>query len=67
MKIGDVTSDNNKYKLISFFARAHYSFDERYMITATVRRDGSSKFGANHKWGWLHPYQRLGVFLKKHS
>jgi iron complex outermembrane receptor protein len=48
---GDVTSEARSEKLISGFARAHYSFDERYMITATVRRDGSSKFGANHKWG----------------
>ena len=53
LKIGNVTSSKNEYKLISFFARAHYSFDERYMITATVRRDGSSKFGANNKWGWF--------------
>lgn len=51
LKIGDVTSSRNEYKLISFFARAHYSYQEKYMITATVRRDGSSKFGANHKWG----------------
>ena len=47
----DVSSDKNEYRLISFFARANYSFKERYMVTATVRRDGSSKFGANHKWG----------------
>ena len=53
LKIGNVNSSKNEDKLISFFARAHYSFDERYMITATVRRDGSSKFGANHKWGWF--------------
>ena len=51
LKTGDVESGKNYYKLISMFARAHYSYDERYMITATVRRDGSSKFGANHKWG----------------
>lgn len=51
LKTGDVESNKNSYKLISMFARAHYSFAERYMITATVRRDGSSKFGANHKWG----------------
>lgn len=51
LKTGDVESSKNSYKLISMFARAHYSFAERYMITATVRRDGSSKFGANHKWG----------------
>ena len=48
---GDVTSSKNEYRLISMFARANYSYGERYMVTATVRRDGSSKFGANHKWG----------------
>ncbi len=51
LKDGDVESSSNSYKLISLFARAHYSYNEKYMITATVRRDGSSKFGANHKWG----------------
>lgn len=51
LKIGNVTSSRNEYKLISLFARAHYSYLEKYMITATVRRDGSSKFGVNHKWG----------------
>ena len=47
----DVGSARNMNRLISFFARAHYSYSERYMVTATLRRDGSSKFGANHKWG----------------
>ena len=51
LKIGNVTSGRNAYKLISMFARANYSYGERYMVTATVRRDGSSKFGADHKWG----------------
>jgi len=51
LKIGNVTSSKDEYKMISFFGRASYSFKERYMVTATVRRDGSSKFGANHKWG----------------
>ena len=39
------------YRLISFFGRANYAYKERYMLTATLRKDGSSKFGANHKWG----------------
>ena len=51
LKVGNVTSSRNEYKLISMFARAHYSYKEKYMVTATVRRDGSSKFGANNKWG----------------
>ena len=39
-----------KAKLASYFARASYNFDERYMIQATVRRDGSSRFGSNNHW-----------------
>ncbi|MBD5233157.1 MAG: TonB-dependent receptor [Bacteroidales bacterium] len=41
---------NVKAKLASYFARASYNFDERYMIQATVRRDGSSRFGSNNHW-----------------
>jgi iron complex outermembrane receptor protein len=51
LKVSNVTSSKNEYKLISFFARGHYSFADKYMLTATIRRDGSSKFGANNKWG----------------
>lgn len=47
----DVGSARNMSRLISFFGRVHYSYQSKYMVTATVRRDGSSKFGANHKWG----------------
>ena len=38
-------------KFASYFARLNYSFDNRYMITATVRRDGSSNFGKDNRWG----------------
>lgn len=48
---GDVYSDKGESKLISFFGRVNYSLLDRYMITATVRDDGSSRFGDNHKWG----------------
>lgn len=48
---GDVYSDKGESKLISFFGRVNYSHLDRYMITATVRDDGSSRFGDNHKWG----------------
>lgn len=37
--------------LMSFMARATYGYDNRYLLTATVRRDGSSKFQGNNKWG----------------
>jgi TonB-dependent starch-binding outer membrane protein SusC len=46
----DVSSESNMNKLVSFFGRASYNYMMKYIITATVRQDGSSKFGANHKW-----------------
>ncbi|MEL6670080.1 MAG: TonB-dependent receptor, partial [Bacteroidota bacterium] len=45
------SSFRNSNTLISFFGRVNYSLDGKYLFTATVRRDGSSKFGANNKWG----------------
>ena len=36
---------------ISFYGRVNYSYDSRYMLQATIRRDGSSVFGANNRWG----------------
>lgn len=50
-RITDVGSSKGTAKLISFFARANYTLKDRYMLTATIRRDGSSRFGDNHKWG----------------
>jgi iron complex outermembrane receptor protein len=44
-------SYRNQSKLISFFGRATVNLSDQYNVTATVRRDGSSKFGANNKWG----------------
>lgn len=39
--------------LISFFARAFYNYNEKYLTSLTLRADGSSKFGANHRWGYF--------------
>lgn len=38
-------------RMISVFGRANYSFDSKYLFQATVRRDGSSAFGKNNRWG----------------
>ena len=38
-------------KYLSYFARLNYAFKDRYIVTATVRRDGSSNFGAGNRWG----------------
>jgi len=48
---GDISSYKNDRKLISFLGRVNYSYLDRYLLTISMRRDGSSVFGANHKWG----------------
>ena len=48
---GDVYSQRNMSRLVSFFGRATYNYNEKYVLAATIRRDGSSKFGINNKWG----------------
>ena len=40
-----------QHRLASLFARLSYNFDEKYMVQATIRRDGSSRFGSNKKYG----------------
>ncbi|SOE20492.1 iron complex outermembrane recepter protein [Spirosomataceae bacterium TFI 002] len=42
-----------KNELQSFFGRVNYGFTNKYMLTATLRADGSSKFGANNKYGYF--------------
>ncbi|NMH27538.1 TonB-dependent receptor [Flavobacterium silvaticum] len=48
---GDVASYKNDRRAISFLGRVNYGFGDRYLLTASLRRDGSTVFGANHKWG----------------
>lgn len=53
VKYGDVTSSASKNTLLSYMARINYMYDDRYVITLNARADGSSKLGANHKWGFF--------------
>jgi iron complex outermembrane receptor protein len=46
-----INSYADNYKLQSFFGRVNYNLLERYILTGTLRYDGSSKFGENHKYG----------------
>lgn len=48
-----ISSFRNAYKLISFMGRVMYNYDTRYYVTASLRRDGSSKFGTNNQWGYF--------------
>jgi TonB-dependent starch-binding outer membrane protein SusC len=50
----DFGGDNySKTRFISDFGRLNYNYDDRYLLQASVRRDGSSVFGANKKWGYF--------------
>jgi TonB-linked SusC/RagA family outer membrane protein len=51
--IGNPNSGYSEWTLASFLARANYSFKGKYMITGSIRADGSSRFGADHKWGYF--------------
>lgn len=46
-----VASTQNDSKLVAFFGRVNYDFDGKYIFTASLRHEGSSKFGTDHKWG----------------
>jgi TonB-dependent starch-binding outer membrane protein SusC len=48
---GDFKSGGEMNKLVGYFGRVNYNFSDRYILSATIRHDGSSKFGANNKWG----------------
>ncbi|NMR34290.1 TonB-dependent receptor [Chryseobacterium aquaticum] len=49
--VADKDADRSSLSLLSYFARVNYNYDNRYLLTATVRRDGSSKFGPDNKYG----------------
>jgi len=49
--VDGTSSYRNQSKLIAFFGRVNYDFDKRFYLSASLRHEGSSKFGANHKWG----------------
>ena len=48
-----MSSGKSMSKLIGLFARATYNYDDRYLLMASIRRDGSSKFGKGMKWGYF--------------
>lgn len=62
--VGSVFSYQNNDKIIAFFARANLNFGDVFFASASLRREGSSQFGANNKWGTF-PGLSAGVSLTK--
>lgn len=51
--LNSMGNDKNTSSLVSAFARLQYKFNDRYLLTATFRADGSSRFGSNSRWGYF--------------
>jgi TonB-dependent starch-binding outer membrane protein SusC len=66
--LGQRATDESKSgsALLSFFGKVNYDFDEKYIASATVRRDGSSRFGPDNRWGNFYAGS-LGWRLDKES
>ncbi len=62
--LGAVGSYRDNNKLIAFFGRANVNIDDTYYVSASVRREGSSKFGRDERWG-VFPGISAGVVLTK--
>lgn len=56
LKDGNATMSTGKTenKLISFFSRVNYSYADKYILALSLREDGSSKFGPDHRWGTFY-------------
>lgn len=61
---GDIASYRGQSTLVGFFGRVQYNYSSKYFFSGSLRRDGSSKFGANHKWGWF-PTAAVGWSLDR--
>ena len=61
LKLGlaDMGSYRSSSRYIAFFGRVMYNYNEKYLASISLRRDGSTRFGADHKWGWF-PAASLG-------
>ena len=61
-----VAPNDQRHALLSYYARLNYSYDARYLLTATVRRDGTSRFNPENRWGTF-PSVALGWKLSEES
>ena len=61
-----IAASDQRHTLLSYYARLNYTYDSRYMLTATIRRDGTSRFDASTRWGTF-PSVALGWRVTEES
>ncbi|MDF2189171.1 SusC/RagA family TonB-linked outer membrane protein [Paraflavitalea sp. CAU 1676] len=62
----EASSDYQAFGLLSFYGRLAYDFDGKYLLSASARGDGSSRFGTNNKWGFF-PAASVGWILSEEN
>lgn len=55
------------YSLVSFFGKLNYTYNDKYLLSLTVRRDGSSRFGKDNRYATFHRFLPAGVLVRKNS
>lgn len=61
-----IAASDQRHTLLSYYARLNYTYDSRYMLTATIRRDGTSRFDESTRWGTF-PSVALGWRVTEES
>jgi len=51
--LADMSTNRSSSRYIAFFGRVIWNYKEKYLASVSLRRDGSTRFGKNHKWGWF--------------
>lgn len=64
--LAEMSSYKESNTYIAFFGRVMYNYDEKYLMSVSLRRDGSSRFGDDNKWGWF-PAASLGWRIDRES
>ena len=62
--LSGLSSSSFEYNRIGYLARLNYNYDYKYLLSASIRRDASSRFGPNNRWGWF-PSASLGWNISK--
>lgn len=62
----NLNSNSFEYNRLGYLGRLNYNFDDKYIAAVSLRRDASSKFGANNRWGWFSSYA-LGWNIAKEN
>src|SRR5690606_35570321 len=62
----DLSSNSSEYLRIGYLGRVNYNFDRRYLFAASIRRDASSRFGANKRWGYF-PSVSAGWYIGREA